>query len=218
MLETFDFRHHIDKSEYQQVFGELFAALGECQRSSRAAGVPVILVFEGWDAAGKGTLLNRVTQALDPRGFTLQAIKTSTQDERFHPMLWRYWIRLPGNGHWALFDRSWYGQLLTDRLHGELSAEGLEKGLADVVQFERQLAEAGAVIVKFWLQISKHEQKRRFKRLLAKTATAWKVGPAEREQHRHYEKWCHTADHIICQTGSSTAPWKVINDLVSKIW
>ena len=116
MLELIDLDQEISKEDYDKQFPLLERELGECQRLARAAGVPVIVVFEGWDASGKGTVINRLTQAIDPRGFKVHSILPPNETERFHPWMWRFWNKLPAAGDWAIFDRSWYRRVLEDYL------------------------------------------------------------------------------------------------------
>ena len=120
MLELIDLDQAISKEDYDKQFPLLERELGECQRLARAAGVPVIVVFEGWDASGKGTIINRLTQAIDPRGFKVHPILPPNETERFHPWMWRFWNKLPAAGDWAIFDRSWYRRVLEDCLEGTI--------------------------------------------------------------------------------------------------
>ena len=178
MLELIDLDLSISKEEYERQFPALEQELGECQRQARAAGVPVIVVVGGWDASGKGTVINRICQALDPRGFKVHLVLPPDKNERLHPWMWRFWNKLPAAGEWAIFDRSWYRRVLEERIDGDIDELTAAKPLDDVREFEQQLALSGAVIVKFFLHISKREQKKRFKKLAASPATAWKVGRA----------------------------------------
>jgi AMP-polyphosphate phosphotransferase len=210
MLEVIDLDQRISKEDYDKVFPDLQRDLGECQRLARAAKVPVIVVFEGWDAGGVGFVLNRLTQTLDPRGFKVFPIIAPTDNERMHPWMWRFWNDLPLEGDWSIFDHSWYGRVLGDRINGTVPAEQWLQAFEDIRQFEQQLADSGAVIVKLWLHISRAEQKRRFKRLLAKRATAWRVGKPEQRQHRRYDQWLVTVEEMIERTNSAAAPWTIV--------
>jgi polyphosphate kinase 2 (PPK2 family) len=210
MLELIDLDQRVEKEEYDKVFPGLEIDLNECQRLARAAGVGVIVVFEGWDAAGKGTLVNRFTQAIDPRGFKVHPIFAPKEDERLRPWMWRFWNDLPAAGDWAIFDRSWYGRVLAGRVENEVPRRQWNKAYSDIRQFEQELADSGAVVVKLWLHISKREQKRRFQRLLRKEATAWKVGPAERRHHRHYDDWLEAIEEMIARTSTAVAPWTIV--------
>ncbi|NQU24448.1 MAG: phosphate--AMP phosphotransferase [Candidatus Nealsonbacteria bacterium] len=210
MLELVDLDNEIPKETYRQVFPELEARLGECQRAARAAGVPVVIIFEGWDAAGKGTIINRLTQALDPRGFKVLPISAPTEDEGHHPWMRRFWNALPAAGSFAIFDRSWYGRVLVERMEKQVRKQQWKRAYEDVEQLERQLADDGAVIVKFWLHIGKKEQKRRFKKLENNPATAWKVSKREWKNHRKYEQWQEAVEEMLERTGTAYAPWTVV--------
>ena len=202
---------NISKAEYGKRFPALEVRLGQCQRAARAAGLAVVIVFEGWDAAGKGTMVNRVTQALDPRGFKVQPVSAPTEEERLHPWLWRFWGALPPAGMFAIFDRSWYGRVLVERMEALAPKRVWQAAYEDIRQFERQVTDAGTVIIKFWLHIDKKEQSRRFKKLEKRRATAWKVGKAEREQHRRYGKWLRAVQEMLDKTGTAHAPWTVVD-------
>jgi polyphosphate:AMP phosphotransferase len=210
MLELIDLDLAVSKEDYEQQFPPLERELGELQRKARAAGLPVIVVFAGWDASGKGTIINRICQALDPRGFKVLAIQPPDKIERLHPWMWRYWNKLPAAGDWAIFDRSWYRRAVDEQIEGTIDHETALQGLNDARNFERELAQSGAVIVKFWLQISKREQKRRFKKLLANKATAWQVGRAERRQNCQYNKSAKAVEEMIAQTDTAEAPWTIV--------
>ncbi len=210
MLELIDLDQTISKEDYDQQFPPLGLQLGEIQRRARNAGLPVIIVFAGWDASGKGTAINRVCQALDPRGFKVHPVSLPDKNERFHPWMWRFWNKLPAAGDWAIFDGSWYRRALEERAADESDKAAAMQALNDIRQFERQLALSGALIVKFWLQISKSEQKKRFKRLLSNRATAWKVGREERRQQRYYEEWTTLVEEMIAETDAADAPWTIV--------
>ncbi len=210
MLELVDLNKRLDKDVYKRVFSELEVRLGECQRAARAAGVPVVIVFEGWDAAGKGTIINRLAQVLDPRGFRVHPIFSPTKDERYHPWMWRFWNKLPAEGVFAIFDHSWYMRILNERIDGDISSRECDEAYDEIQQFERQLTDAGTVIVKVWLHIDKKEQKLRFKELRKTAATAWKVGKQERRQYRQHDKWTAAVEEMLARTSTADAPWTVV--------
>ncbi len=210
MLELIDLDLAVSKEDYQQQFPPLERELGELQRRARAAGLPVVIVVAGWDASGKGTVINRVCQALDPRGFKVHATQPPDKTERLHPWMWRFWNKLPAAGDWAIFDRSWYRRALEEQLYGTTGRATALQALNDVRNFEQELGQSGAVIVKFWLHISQREQKRRFKKLLANEATAWKVGDEERRQQCQYNKYAKAVEKMIAETGAADAPWTIV--------
>ena len=116
MLEKVDLSRELPKEEYKSVIDGLKNRLGELQRKARNLGIPVVIVFEGWDAAGKGTMINRLLISMDPRGFTVHPINPPNEEERFRPFLWRFWTKTPEKGRIAIFDRSWYGRVLVERV------------------------------------------------------------------------------------------------------
>ena len=135
MLELVDLTKALDKPTYKKVFSELEVRLGECQRRALSAGIPVVIVFEGWEAAGKGSLINRLTQAMDPRGFKVHPVNAATEEERLRPWMWRFWCAMPPAGSFAVFDRSWYGRVLIERVQGELKKRDLAQSYDDIEVF-----------------------------------------------------------------------------------
>jgi len=210
MLEKIDLTKSISKEDYRAAFPGLEIRLGECQRAARTARIPVLVVFEGWDAAGKGTAINRLTQALDPRGFKVHPISAPTEQERLHPWMWRFWNALPPHESFAIFDRSWYGRVLVGRMAGAISGPECRQAYQDIREFERQLTDAGCVIVKFWLHIDRKEQRQRFKKLASDPVTAWKVGKQERRQNREYDAWVDAVESMLERTSTAAAPWTVV--------
>ncbi|HLA85144.1 MAG TPA: polyphosphate:AMP phosphotransferase [Thermoguttaceae bacterium] len=210
MLELVNLDERLSKADYARVFPGLEQDLGECQRAARKAGVPVVIVCEGWDAAGKGSVINRLAQTLDPRGFEVHSTLPPTKNERLHPWMWRFWNTLPAAGDFAMFDRSWYRRVLADRIHGKVGRAECEAAYRDIDEFEQQWIDAGTVIVKFWLHISKKEQRRRFKRLEKSAATAWKVGKTQWENHRRYDEWKTLVEEMLERTSTAAAPWTIV--------
>ncbi|NLX59334.1 MAG: phosphate--AMP phosphotransferase [Phycisphaerae bacterium] len=210
MLELIDAGKSLSKEDYQRVFPELEIRLGQCQRAAQAAGVPVVIVFEGWDAAGKGTVINRLTQAIDPRGFRVHPISAANEIEARYPWMWRFWKALPAAGKFSVFDRSWYGRVLVERIEGHIGESQRQEAYEDIRRFEQQLIDDGTVLIKFWLHIDRKEQRRRFKELSGRKATAWKVGKAERRQNRRYDTWAAAVEDMVAQTSTESAPWTVV--------
>ncbi len=210
MLELVDLTKRLPKDTYKETFPELEARLGACQRAALEAGVPVIVVFEGLDAAGKGSLINRVSQALDPRGFTVHPISAPNDVERYYPWMWRFRSVVPADGKVAIFDRSWYGRVLVERIEDKISRRQGEQAYEDILQFERQLVDAGRVIVKFWLHIDEDEQKKRFKKISKDPVLAWKVGKQEWRHHKKYDKWIEAVEEMLQRTSAAHSPWTVV--------
>jgi polyphosphate kinase 2 (PPK2 family) len=210
MLENVNLTQTLSKPDYDGVFTGLERALCELQMRARELKIPVIIIFEGWDASGKGTLINKLLLCLDPRGFKVHAVNPPTEEERRRPFLWRFWIRTPPKGTIAIFDRSWYGRVLVERVDGLVEEEIWSKSYEKIRSFERQLVDDGAVLIKFFLHIDKKEQKRRFRKLEANPATRWKVTKTDWMHHDHYKKWLAAVEEMLLKTDSGFAPWTIV--------
>src|SRR5512137_2240365 len=151
MLEMVDLKKKLDKKEFKKKMPDLERRLGELQRACKDKGIPTILVFEGLEAAGKGTCINRLMLPLDPRGFKVSPIHPPTDVEKMWPHLVRFWKLLPARGRLAIFDRSWYDRVLGQQLKKDLSKSDCVTAYEEILAFERQQVDDGAVIVKFWL-------------------------------------------------------------------
>ena len=180
------------------------------QRQVKALGIPVIIVFEGWSAAGKGTLINELILPLDPRGFTVRSARRPTEEQAFYPFLLRFWKWAPTRGRLAIFDRSWNRRVVTDRIEGQVKGRQLRQAFEDIRSFERQLADEGVIIVKCFLHISKKEQKRRFDVLRGSAATAWRVTKDDLRQHQRYAEYLAAAEDMLTETDADYAPWTVV--------
>lgn len=210
MLELLDLNQKVDKASYKREKDALELRLAELQREARQRQIPVLILFEGWDAAGKGTLINELILPLDPRGFKVQSTLRPTEEEALRPFLWRFWIRIPDKGRIAVFDRSWYSRLLEEAAGSERKGGALKQAFRDVTSFERQLTDEGAVILKFFLHISKAEQKKRFDKLLKNEATAWRVTKEDLRRHKAYGRHALAVEAMLAASDTSFAPWTVV--------
>lgn len=210
MLEKVDLKKDLENGKCKKLLEERQARLAELQRECRAAGIPVTVVFEGMGAAGKGTQINRLIEPLDPRGFKVYATNRETEEERLHPFLWRFWTKLPEQGAFAIFDRSWYRIVLTDRFDGITESAKLPQAYQDINFFEKQLVDDGAVILKFFLHISKKEQKKRYDMLRASEETAWRVTREDMERNRRYGEYLQMNEEMLQNTDSEAAPWTIV--------
>jgi polyphosphate kinase 2 (PPK2 family) len=197
MLTNVDLSREVAKAEYKRLKDDADLKLSDLQRQVKALGIPVIIVFEGWSASGKGTLINQLILPLDPRGFSVYSASGPTEEEKFYPFLWRFWKRTPTRGRLAIFDRSWNRRVVTDRVEGQVKGKQLSQAFEDIRSFERQLADDGVVIVKCFLHISKREQKRRFDALRESAATAWRVTEADLRQHQRYAEYLAAAEDML---------------------
>lgn len=210
MLELIDVNQRVSKEDYEKSFPALESELAACQRMVRQCGVPIAIVFEGLDAAGKGMMINRLAQVLDPRGFRVCLTGDPSPEEQRRPWMWRFWKELPGAGEIVMFDHSWYRRILDDYAQKRISKLEYQQAVHDILEFEQQLADSGMLIIKFWLHISASEQRRRLKELEQSPATRWKVTKAQWKQNKNYDKWIRLAEVAIQQTSSSQSPWTVV--------
>ena len=210
LLESFDYKRRLERKEYGRKLAKYQGRLARITRSRRMAGRSIVAVFEGMDAAGKGSTIRRITQALDARFYRVIPIAAPTQEERAQPYLWRFWRHLPGHRQAAIFDRSWYGRVLVERVEAFAAEPDWMRAYREINDFEEQLADAGTIVVKFWLAISSAEQLRRFK---ARKEIAWKRFKITAEDWRNRKKWPdyeRAVDDMIARTSSDIAPWHVV--------
>jgi polyphosphate:AMP phosphotransferase len=210
MLESLDLTQTIDKDDYRKRIAPLEVRIGELQRAARECRVPVILVFEGWGAAGKGTLINTLITSLDPRGFNVYSTLPPTEEERMRPFLWRFWTKTPEQGRIALFDRSWYGRVLQDRVNATADKGEIMRAYDEIDSFERQLIDGGALIVKYFLHIGKKEQKKRFEKLESNPTTAWRVTREDWKHFKQYEQYAVAIEDMLARTSTEGAPWTIV--------
>jgi polyphosphate kinase 2 (PPK2 family) len=210
VLEKVDLTKKLAKEAYKARLPILRNRLYDLQKTCWDANVPSVTLFEGWDAAGKGTSINLLTQRLDPRGFKLYAIQEARTYEKHMPWLWRFWLKLPNYGEMAIFDRSWYGRVLVERVEGFTPEEDWRTAYRDIVNFERTIADDGYVMIKFFLHISKKEQKRRFKKLEKNPLESWHVQPEDWEHHRKYDEYALAIEEMLERTDTEWGPWTIV--------
>lgn len=170
----------------------------------------LIVVAEGPDAAGKGGALNRMVEKLDPRTIDVFAITKPSVEELAHHYLWRFWTKLPPHGHIAVFDRSWYGRVLVERVEGFAPPNRWKRAYHEIAEFERMLTDDGAVLVKFYLHINKEEQLTRFQRRLADPNKGWKINEEDWRNRNKWEAHNEAAEDMVRMTSTMNAPWHVI--------
>jgi polyphosphate kinase 2 (PPK2 family) len=210
MLEKVDLTKQLGKQEYKERFPQLRQRLYDVQKTCWDAKIPTVILFEGWDAAGKGTSINLLTRRLDPRGFKVYPIREARTYERARPWLWRFWLKLPNYGEMAIFDRTWYGRVLVERVEGLTPEKGWRRAYRDIVEFERQITDDGYVIIKFWLHISKKEQKRRFKKIAKDPLDWWRVTPEDWDHHKKYDEYLLAVEEMLERTETEYAPWTIV--------
>jgi polyphosphate kinase 2 (PPK2 family) len=210
MLETLDLNKSLTKEEYVRDLIRYQVALHALGYQVYVQQRPVVIVYEGSDAGGKGGNIKRVTEKLDPRGYVVHAIAAPKGDDATHHYLWRFWRRLPEKGQIAIFDRSWYGRVMVERIEGFCTEEEWKRAYREINHFERQLVDFGTILFKFWIHISKDEQLRRF---TARERTAYKAWKLTDEDWRNREKWDQyeeAVNEMLLRTSTLTAPWTVV--------
>ena len=210
MLEKIDLSKRVEKDTYKKGMDETGEKLGLLERECKAAGIPVIIVFEGMGAAGKGVQINRLIQALDPRGFDVYACNRPTEDEQMRPFLWRYWTKTPAKGRIAIFDRSWYRSVQVDRFDGLTPETSLADAYQDILSFEKQLSDDGTVIIKLFLYIDKKEQDKRFKKLTASRENSWRVTEEDLKRNEEFDRYLQMNEEMLENTDTDYAPWTII--------
>ncbi len=210
MLEILDPGLKLERPEYRERMTRLRTELRDLQHLVRVAQIPVLVLFEGWDASGKGDSIASLVYPLDPRGFKVYTTKAPNEEEQFRPFLWRFWTRLPGRGDFVFLDRSWYRRLLEDRVDGLTDREDLVKVASAVRDFERQLSDDGFVLIKFWLHISKEEQKRRLASMEADRYERWRLTHRDWKKHYSYKKYAAAAEEMFAMTSAAGAPWQLV--------
>ena len=206
----------LEEAEYKTELKKLQSELGELHNRLYRKRIPVIITYEGWDAAGKGGNIKRITEALDPRGYEVHPIASPEPHEKARHYLWRFWTRLPKSGHIAIFDRTWYGRVMVERLEGFCSENDWRRAYNEINEFEKELKEWGAVIIKFWVQIDKDTQLERFEERQNTPEKQWKITD---EDWRNREKWDDyevAVDEMLQKTNTSFAPWHVLESVDKK--
>jgi polyphosphate kinase 2 (PPK2 family) len=207
MLSEIDLDRRIEKAEYRRRLPELQARLYNMEQALLETHIPVVIVFEGWAGTSKIGAIGVLMRKLDPRGLRVHTVTPPRTYETQYPWLHRFWLKTPSYGQIAIFDRSWYREVLAARTHKDLDAAGWRERCEDIASFEHQMADDGAVIIKLWLHISKREQQRRFHKLESDPVTAWQVTDEDRWQQQHYNRVFGAVEDLMARTDAPYAPW-----------
>ncbi len=200
----------LSEDEYKSELKRLQKRLFKLENLMFQARVPMIVMYEGWDAAGKGGNIKRVAQALDARAYTIIPSPAPTKPELAHPHLWRYWTRLPKAGHVGLFDRSWYGRVLVERVEEITPPKRWAEGYDEINEFEHDLVDWGAILIKFWVDVSDAEQLARFEAREADPSKQWKITPDDWRNRDKYPQYKSAIDDMFRLTSTTYAPWLVL--------
>jgi AMP-polyphosphate phosphotransferase len=196
---------------------ELRLICGGLFGNSHQLGPPLCVVFEGWDAGGKGGCIKRLVSPLDPRHVRVAQFAAPTADEKRHHFLWRFWPSLPGWGGMAVFDRSWYGRVLVERVESFATDEQWKRAYLEISEFEETLAAEGTVLVKFWLHLSEDEQLKRFEARQKDPLRAWKLTDEDWRNRRKRADYEDAVEEMITRTSSDVAPWTIV-EAENKRW
>jgi len=210
MLNRLDLSLSLDRAEYQEKMDSLMYQLRSLHTKCWQQRLTLIIVLEGWAAAGKGTMVKKLATCMDPRGFALHPIVAPTPEEEKYPFLWRFWQCLPARGNVALFYHSWYTHVLEDRLLQKVPPEQVYPRLEAINGFERELKRDRVGIAKFWIHLSKKELKKRLKKYANDPLDAWRVRPEDWQQHKYYKEYTALAEEMISHTNTNWVPWTLI--------
>ncbi|MCL2662809.1 MAG: polyphosphate:AMP phosphotransferase [Oscillospiraceae bacterium] len=207
MLKNINTSQKMDKDEYKKEINSLGLRLSEMQRVCKDEKIPIMVIVEGWSAAGKGSRIRSLIRYLDPRGFEVFTTNKTTEDERFRPYMWRFWKVLPAKGRIHIYDRSWYQSIMSG--HRKKEAK-LAAPVYDITSFEKTITDNGGVIVKLFLHISKSEQEQRLTLLAEDPNTAWRVNNSDIKQNRKYKKNRDRFERMLSETNHNAAHWTIV--------
>lgn len=217
MLEYIDLTRSLLRKEYDREMPGLQARLHALQRACDVARLSALIVFEGWDTAGKGTAVKKLAERLEPRAVEIHAVQEARTREKQMPWLRRFWAMLPEYGSMAVFDRSWYGRVLIERVNRMIPEASWRQAYLDIVSFERALAEDRYLLIKFFLHISRDEQKNRLDVLSSDPVTEWQVQPEDWQRHEQYDDYLVATEEMLQQTDAEWAPWTIV-EATDKNW
>ena len=210
IVRSLDLGLKLDREKYEKLLDDYRARLNLLARHPRFKNRSVVLAFEGNDAAGKGGAIRRVTRTLDARQYRIVPVAAPTEEERMQPYLWRFWRQVPRRGRFAIFDRSWYGRVLVERVEGFASEFDWARAYSEINDFEEQLADNGAIVIKFWLAISEEEQYRRFKEREKTAFKRFKITPEDWRNRKKWDAYEKAVCDMVDRTSTDIAPWTLV--------
>ena len=217
MLKSWTPGEEPDKDEMKVQLEKTRNRLYDLQMKIKEHKLPVLVLFEGWSAAGKGSMIGKVIRNIDPRFFKVATMSAPTEEEVRRPFLYRYMKQIPEEGKFTFLDSGWMEQTVKEVLNGELEGDAYERRIESIRRFERQLTDNGYLVLKFFMEIDKDEQEKRMKKLLSKDDTKWRVTGFDKWQNKHYKKCENVFDRYMKDTNMSSSPWYII-DAKDKKW
>jgi polyphosphate kinase 2 (PPK2 family) len=210
MLENVDLGKKLSEKQYWKRIARQQLRLRQLQFKIYDERVPVLALFEGWDAAGKGGAIKRISETLEPRGYTVSSFSAPRGEEKTHHYLWRFWRVLPRAGHLGIFDRSYYGRVLVERVEGLLSEDEWRRAYREINEFEAHQASFGMVLVKFWLHIGRDEQLRRFKDRERDPFRSYKLTGEDWRNRAKWDAYSEAVEEMLARTSTPYAPWTIV--------
>ncbi len=209
-LSEVDLSKTVSEEDYKKELDKLQERLSELHNELYHKKIPVIIAYEGWDAAGKGGNIKRVAGALDPRGYEVHPIASPEPAEKARHYLWRFWNRLPKDGHIAIFDRTWYGRVMVERIEGFCSENDWQRAYNEINEFEKELDDWNAVIIKFWVHIDKDTQLARFTDRQNTPEKQWKITDEDWRNREKWDQYEEAIDEMMAKTSTKFAPWHIL--------
>jgi polyphosphate:AMP phosphotransferase len=210
MLDRVDLDQSLDWEEYHDELDALQDRIHELGHRIYRHRLPVVIVYQGWDAAGKGGNIRRLVRTLDPRGYEVVPISAPNDVEKAHHYLWRFWLKMPKAGHITIFDRSWYGRVLVERVEGFCTDEEWRRAYREINEMEQHLVHSGTLMLKFWLQIDQDEQLRRFQAREQNEHKRWKMGDEDWRNREKWDQYTVAVEEMLYRTSTTLAPWTVV--------
>lgn len=211
MLEKVDLSLKMSKDDSEKHLNDLQLKLIRLQQDIRNKEIAALVIYEGWDASGKGGSILRITQKLDPRGIKVWPVGPPSEEELSYNYLWRFWNKIPCKGEIAIFDRSWYGRVLVERVEKLAQPDEWKRAYKEICDFEQFLVDNGIVLIKFWMQISKDEQLKRFKEREADPYKKWKITPEDWRNREKWDEYLVAAEDMFKATDLCDCPWDIIS-------
>ena len=209
-LDEVDHTLKLEREDYEKQLKHEQKRLAKLELEMYLQRIPLVVMYEGWDAAGKGGAIKRVAQALDARAYHIFPSPAPTPLELAHPHLWRYWTRLPKAGHVGIYDRSWYGRVLVERVEGFASPQEWQRAYDEINAFERDLVDWGAILVKFWVEVHPDEQLRRFQERQDTPEKQWKITPDDWRNREKNPQYYQAVQDMFRLTSTTYAPWTLL--------
>jgi AMP-polyphosphate phosphotransferase len=209
-LDHLDLSKSLTPDEYAARLKKAQTELRELEHEIYLRRVPVVIAYEGWDAAGKGGNIRRLTQNLDPRGYEVVPVAAPNDIEKAHHYLWRFWVQMPKAGHITIFDRTWYGRVLVERVEGFCTEAQWRRAYREINGMEQHLAHFGAVILKFWLHIDPEEQLRRFREREGMPHKQWKMTEEDWRNREKIGQYREAVEEMLYRTSTPYAPWTIV--------